>query len=376
MNQKKVSHTGTELKGWSKILVYAFFAMFAITMVSVPILFVRQPLVQPVEEPGETLDALLLEEGVKDRVAISVWRFSERDLTHNIYQNFPADVEMTTAYPMGRTQELLVALVVGALVDCEQRLQYDEEKVHPCRQLEGREQLQYEDKVGKWLPDAPAVVADVTLEALLTHTAGFPAGATSLAEIQALEQQDASKVDTYAPLHYQTLVAVVEAATGKSIVAWVDELIAKPLELQQTAFRGDAEPVGFYTSMQDMGVLLQALNSNQMVRMKTLVRAFSPIKVANGRSLYGHGWEIGPFYGLRMMRIDDAAVANTAFARFSLYGLMIAIHTDLPPEQLHAGVLSERIARIYLEREMPQFGKPPQGEHEGLAAPPSLLIEQ
>jgi CubicO group peptidase (beta-lactamase class C family) len=341
-----------ELTGWSKILVYTFFGMFAFSMVSVLYLFVRQTQVKP-PQPDLILDALLQDAGVKDQVSVAVWRFLEKDLVHNIYQNLPGEQTMETAFPMGRTEEMFVALVVGALVD--------------------REILTYEDTLVKWLPDIAEPLQAVTLEELLTHTAGIPAGTQQAAEVVRLAQDvDVATVDTYAPLNYKLITEVVNKASGKSVADWVQEVIVEPLELKHTSFQDGS----FYTSMADMGEIFRALNSNQIIRMTTLVRAFLPVDNGNGaRSLYGHGWEVGPFYGIRMMRIDDAEQKNVAFARFSLYGLLIAIHTDLEPEQLHAGVLAEKIARIYLEREMPQFGKPPQDWHEGLGSPVSVLVE-
>lgn len=356
MNSKNSAHHKPQLEGWTRILVYAFFVMFAITMISVLILFVRQTQVRP-DQPDETLNAMLEEAGVKDRVSVSVWRFLERDLIHNIYQNLPDGQTMDTPFAMGRTQDLFVALVVGSLVD--------------------RKLLTYEDELEKWFPAIDSRFREITIEQLLTHTSGIPARAEYETQVEALDLAvDPTRIDTYAPLNYGLLWQVVMQATGRSVPEWVDEIIVTPLELKNTDYRREPDGNSFYTSMADMGQLMRALNSNRIVSMKTLVRAFLPVKIAQRRSLYGHGWEVGPFYGIRMMRIDDSQWENVAFARFSLSGFMIAVHTDLPPEELHAGVLIEKVAKIYLAREMPQFGKPPQGEHEGFAAPPALLVDE
>jgi hypothetical protein len=52
--------------------------------------------------------------------------------------------------------------------------------------LEDREKLKIEDRVGKYLPDAPTAWTDVTIFHLLTHTSGIP-DFTALPEYRSIE---------------------------------------------------------------------------------------------------------------------------------------------------------------------------------------------
>lgn len=123
--------------------------------------------------------------------------------------------------------------------------------------LEERGKLRLDDPVGKYMTDAPAAWAKVTIRHLLNHTAGIPnftsfpdfrpnaAKAATIPEILArfrdmpLEFEPGSKM-SYSNSGYVVATAVLETVSGQPYASFVAENLFKPLGMEHSGFDSHA----------------------------------------------------------------------------------------------------------------------------------------
>jgi len=124
-------------------------------------------------------------------------------------------------------------------------------------QLQDEGKLKIEDPVSKYLPDAPAAWAKITLAELLGHTSGIPSF-TGLKEFQVwsmsphttveelalfrdkpLEFEPGSKFE-YSNSNFEVLGAIVEKVSGKKYGDLLRERIFGPLDMKDTGLDTDA----------------------------------------------------------------------------------------------------------------------------------------
>jgi len=201
--------------------------------------------------------------------------------------------------------------------------------------LAERNKLQYDDPVAKYIPEfasAPQLSA-MTLRHLLTHTSGMPdyddlgihdSGLSQQALIGALLARDglfakAGQRYRYSNPGYALLAIVVERVSGRSFGDFLEREIFQPIGMSSTFVcdrpdkksartaigygqfgqvdDGGATQIpgdgGIYSTVDDLFQWDQALYGQKLVHPSTLAEAFTPGRVAEGRSTYGFGWNVG-----------------------------------------------------------------------------------
>jgi len=173
--------------------------------------------------------------------------------------------------------------------------------------------------VSDYLPEFPKEIGErITLHHLLSHTSGLPRDENDWDDL-ALEHQPGDAY-TFSNVGYDLLVSILEAATQKSYGALLDEGIAVPLGLTNTAFAVDdalAEAVtpgwsfdkhefpvtifapgdgsfderrlpragAVYSTVEDLYRFVQALRSNELLSNELTERMLTPQLDGNA-----YGW--------------------------------------------------------------------------------------
>jgi CubicO group peptidase (beta-lactamase class C family) len=235
--------------------------------------------------------------------------------------------------------------------------------------------LSLTDEITKFLPDYPMHGKKITIENLLTHTAGI-ANYTSKRGYMANMARDMSPaqlIDTFKndPLEfdpgtewnysnsgYVLLGAVIEKASGMPYAKFVEQRIFVPLGMTNTAYEGyerkpNPHAIGYapgehgfasdipisMTQPYAAGALVSnvddlvrwdaAVSGAQLLKSASWQRAFTPTVLANGKPQnYGYGWELGKLRGFQ--EISHGGSVNG----FSSYVLR------LPGEHVYVAVLS------------------------------------
>lgn len=210
-------------------------------------------------------------------------------------------------------------------------------------QLAEQGKLSVQDEITKYLPDYPVNGQKLTIENLLTHTAGIPdsapeaitnlqgkRGLVSLPEIintfknRPLHFAPGSKW-SYSNNGYMLLGAIIEKVSGVSYPAYLDKHIFKPAGMTQTLFGDDyiliknraacyvysraeskflnalngkveiAYSAGaIQSTAEDLFKWNQALTSHTLLKAESLAKARAEYKLPDGKGTnYGYGWFIG-----------------------------------------------------------------------------------
>jgi CubicO group peptidase (beta-lactamase class C family) len=214
-------------------------------------------------------------------------------------------------------------------------------------QLMEQGKLSLQDEITKYLPDYPAGGQKITIESLLTHTAGIPGSEpeamsklqgkrsfVTLPEIIAtfknrpLDFAPGTKWN-YSNNGYMLLGAIIEKVSGISYGEYLEKNIFKPAGMTATHFGDDyiivknraasyvhsrAEsrflnaPNGkieiaysagaIQSTAEDLFRWNQALNANKLIKKESLEKARTEYKLPNGKGTnYGYGWFIGNIKG-------------------------------------------------------------------------------
>jgi CubicO group peptidase (beta-lactamase class C family) len=204
-----------------------------------------------------------------------------------------------------------------------------------------------QDEVTKYVPDYPVNGQRITLENLLTHTAGIPGsapeaitglqgkrGLVSLQEIIAtfkgrpLDFAPGTK-SSYSNNGYMLLGAVIEKASGLSYPQYLERNIFKPAGMTQTRFGDDYVIVrnrassyvysraesrflnalngkveiaysagAIQSTAGDLFKWNQALRAHRLIRRESLEKAQTEYKLPGGKGMnYGYGWFVGNLQG-------------------------------------------------------------------------------
>lgn len=208
---------------------------------------------------------------------------------------------------------------------------------------QGKVSLQ--DDIRKYIPDFPTKSKMITIEALLTHTAGIknytglstfteelkrkdlsPTALINLFKDEALEYEPGTNYK-YSNSGYVLLGNIIEKVTGQSYATYVEEHIFKPLGMRNSHFddpvkiikgrvSGYSQKNGNYqntnflsmtlpyaagslaSTPEDIQIWYNALSNGLFLKPETLKNAFTSFRLTNGRLTgYGYGWEIGNVKG-------------------------------------------------------------------------------
>ncbi len=200
--------------------------------------------------------------------------------------------------------------------------------------LQERGKLSVNDKIKKYMPDAPKAWDDITIRHLLTHTSGIP-NYTSFPDFlktlriqialddliakfkdKPLEFKPGEKFK-YSNSGYIVLGKIIEVASGRNYATFMKEAIFDPLEMHDTGYDSAARssriarratlgfsglprpiqltstcrfptpPGALYSTVLDLLKWDRALDSEKLVPRKSIEAMFTPVKDG-----YGFGWSI------------------------------------------------------------------------------------
>jgi CubicO group peptidase (beta-lactamase class C family) len=214
-------------------------------------------------------------------------------------------------------------------------------------QLAEQGKLSLQDEVTKYLPDYTAGGRKITVENLLTHTAGIPAsepeamtslqGRKDIVGLQEIIVTFKNRPLDFAPgtkwgysnNGYMLLGAIIEKVSGVSYPAYLEKNIFKPAGMTRTLFGDDQLLVrnraasyvysraeskflnaindkvetaysagAIQSTAEDLFKWNQALNSHALIKKESLERARAEYKLPDGRGThYGYGWFVGNMQG-------------------------------------------------------------------------------
>jgi len=236
-----------------------------------------------------------------------------------------------------------------------------------------------DDKISKYLPEAPAAWNEVTIRRLLTHTSGirdyFGENGDVMFDLhqdftedeligkfaaQSMKFQPGEKW-SYCNAGYIILSVVIHRVTGKFWFDFVKERIFDPLNMTSTRLHSfdDIIPnrVSGYTLVQsqlkndpwmapswnttadgslssnvfDMAKWDAALYTEKLIKRSSLEQMWTPVKLNDGTIYpYGFAWRITTVNGHRLIQHDGADPAfSTRFARYVNDGLSILVMMNL-----------------------------------------------
>jgi D-alanyl-D-alanine carboxypeptidase len=253
--------------------------------------------------------------------------------------------------------------------------------------------LRLDDPLSRFLPDIPDAGV-IRIAHLLSHTSGIP-DFIPLEEVRKrpLEFVPGSRIN-YSNNGYQLLGRIIEKVSGRSWEDYLHENIFAPAGMKNSGFdrtqnlpgraagylsgrdgtyvavpMKDAEGAyaagGLYSTVEDMLLWIQALNSGKLLPREMLQRATAPGLTNDGRkTVYGFGWMTKIFRGLREYGHGGDIPGFAAYvAQFPDEDFTVIVLSNIgmrPPGPLpDAGALAHRIAEIWLEDRLQPIGPPP-----------------
>jgi CubicO group peptidase (beta-lactamase class C family) len=244
-------------------------------------------------------------------------------------------------------------------------------------QLHDKQKLNIDHPVGKYI--SGTLNGDLmTIRHLLTHTSGITQSLDSELEFPPGERLN------YSNIGYNLLGKIIEKVSGLSYENFLELNIFKPLGMDHTGYehpgseqenRASGYVIGtggiytdlsdtdvsnsyaagaLYSTVEDMYLWDQALNSERLISTGTLNQAFSQVSLNNGsKASYGFGWMVNPWRGLREVgHGGDITGFNSHIARFpdEQFSVIVLSNVQMrPPGPLaNAGDLAHKIAEIYL----------------------------
>jgi CubicO group peptidase (beta-lactamase class C family) len=275
--------------------------------------------------PDLAADEFLAEQAVEGPFSIAVVRNKNR-----IYDRHWPEGEITseTRYPVGSMAEIFSAMAVMHAHD--QGL------------------LDFDQSLGQILPNLPSTFHRITLAHLLAHTSGLGGDAFDPAVPPVYEPGEKAE---YSPANMQVIESVMEKVSGQPMHQYIAENVIAPLDMPNTVY--DMEK-GWLSTIEDLLVYEKDLNPNRLVKLKTLLRGFSPFKLNDGAyGLYGFGWTSENARGLRMER-NGAPASEGVIARFPEKTFAVVVLAEQGAGQ-DLREIAAKVAEIYLNREMPHL---------------------
>lgn len=241
--------------------------------------------------------------------------------------------------------------------------------------------LDINDPVGKYFTGT-SYGDKIKIRHLLTHTSGITESLDSPLEFIPGERL------SYSNSGYNLLGRIIEKISGDSYDEYLKKNIFQPLKMINTGFEhpninlenratgyevsengkysdvGDTDVSGayaagaLYSTVEDMYLWDQALNTEGMVKAETIKQVFSPVKLNDGSvAKYGFGWMLGQYHGLReISHGGDITGFNSYITRFPDEHFTVIVLSNVamrPPGSLpNAGELAHKIAEIYLSDKM------------------------
>jgi D-alanyl-D-alanine carboxypeptidase len=254
------------------------------------------------------------------------------------------------------------------------------------------------ESVRKYVTGLPESWDKMTVAHLLSHTAGLPLlfpeeeEGPPLLEVTAASQfaslvkmpllsGPGSRGD-YSDPGYFLLGVVIEKVSGKSYGAFLSERIFKPLQMNATELidhwkivknrvscyilprnqllnaRRDYQVelpsyFGIRSTIEDLAKWERALHDAKILKRETLIRMWTPAKLADGRESsvggrpYGYGWMLGDFDGHPIA--EHTGVTGTDMLRLLDNGATVIVLTNLGVARSQPGSLARGVASRYVQ---------------------------
>ena len=269
-----------------------------------------------------------------------------------------------------------------------------------------------DDKIGKYLCNAPDTWSGITVRHLLTHTGGLKnafwptLGGSGLMDYSTAQSYEAAyklPVDfppgerwQYSDQGYFLLGMIIEKASGKRYEEFLRERIFKPLGMTTTAVlaqnrwavvknrasgytlrdgklarnrRDDqselASEGGLWSTVKDLAKWDAALYSERILKKSSLDQMWTPVKLNSGfNHNYGFGWSLNDIRGHRI--IGHGGGAGTYIFRLPDDGLTVIVLTNLhmfsgsSPLTIARGVAGRYISGLLLSSLKEQPDPDPQ----------------
>ncbi len=249
-----------------------------------------------------------------------------------------------------------------------------------------------DEKISKYLPDAPETWKNVTVRHLLTHTSGVKSytsiGGFELSKRykvsdfinelskQTLEFEPGSQYK-YSNSGYSLLGYIVESASGKSYWEFLRSRIFGPLKMNSTADRDpqfiiknratgyeweNGKLVGRDYELTDLfsaGAIVStisdlakwdiALRDETLLKTSSKNESWKPFVLTNGKeNPYGFGWNVGEFRGQRLVSHGGQTAGFAANnSRYTDSDLDVIVLTNLGTQGAGSAI-ARGIAKIYI----------------------------
>jgi CubicO group peptidase (beta-lactamase class C family) len=251
-----------------------------------------------------------------------------------------------------------------------------------------------DDPLTKYFGDAPAAWKDVTVRALLSHTAGFgdypknfsfrrdwtEAEELKLIESIPLAYAPGTKWE-YSNLGYVTLGILIHRVTGEFYGDFLQQRIFQPLGMQSTRIISEADIIpnraagyrlvkgelknqewvapalnttadgSLYFTILDLAKWDAALYTEKLLKRSSLDEMWTPMKLKDGHANkdgYGFGWFIDERNGHRCIHHDGAWQGfETAIDRYVDDQLTVVALTNLSGAK--PGEITRHVAEMYLQ---------------------------
>ena len=262
--------------------------------------------------------------------------------------------------------------------------------------------LGLDDKIVKFIPEAPATWNDVTVRNLLTHTSGiadyggeedtmgkgvinFRKDYTEEELVQAFAKMPkdfpAGQKWSYSNTGYVLLGVIIHRVTGEFYGDFLQERIFEPLGMTSTRIISEADIVphrssgyrlvkgewknqewvaptlnttadgALYTNVLDLAKWDAALYTTKLIKRSSLDAMWTPVKLTNGETYpYGFGWDLASKDGRRAVSHDGAWQGFTmSITRYLDERLTVIVMTNLDSDNSKPEVIVDEVARIYLQ---------------------------
>lgn len=310
-----------KLPKWLKALLYLFWGLFGLGLIGYWYAGLTFMTGKP---PRPDLELEALTQTAKAPLVISIVRYKSL-----IYPGSEQAPELTRPVAIGGLADAFTAIAICKLAE------------------QGK--LTYDQPVSVYMPELAPSFDQITVAALLTHTSGLTAAMTEPPTSPPTPGLRSEK----APLNYQLLERLITTLARIPHHQYIQTNIIGALELTQTHW--DEAKASWVTTANDLMIFEEYLNSNRIIGLKTHLRAFTAPKLSDGSYAdFNFGWEVRDCGGLRLERIcSDRADFNGAFLRFPEKNFAALILYEGAKTEFDTAALSEKLARIYLGREMP-----------------------
>ena len=252
--------------------------------------------------------------------------------------------------------------------------------------LEEQGKLMVKDDIRKHLPSYPTQEKIITIEHLLTHTAGIPSftGFPNGFEIEQMKLTTNEILNlfkdkplefepgdrySYSNSGYDVLGAIIESVSGMTYENFVETDIFQKLKMNYSFYDHPEEIVknkilgydkdslgyqsanymtmcapfsagGLRSNVHDLAIWNKAIHEGQLILVENLARAFMPFKLNSGEmSNYGFGWSSNSFLGHQLYHhnggIFGFSTSGFYFPKEDIYIAILSNNTSSNPGYLN-----------------------------------------